>query len=1313
LGITTTNDTTTASTAETTTAALTTFTIATTTALTQLTTTSHTTTSLDKPTAISTEVTTTSPTTTSPDAPTTASTQVTTTSPTTIYPDSTTTASTQVKTTSHTTSSPNATTTASTQVTTTSPTTTPPDATTTASIQVTSTSPTTTFPDKTTTASTQVTTASFIPTSPDDTTTASTPDTTTLPITTSTDETTTMSTQVTTTSALTTSPDKTTAASTQENTTSALITSPYITTMASTLETTTSALITSPDETTTASTVETTTSALTTSPDKITMPFTVETTPSALTTSPEETTIASTVETTTSALTTSPEETTMASTVETTTSALTSFPYETTTTSTQETTTSASTTSPDETTTASSQKTTRSALITSPYITTMASTLETTTSALTSSPNETTMASTVETTTSPLTTSPEETTMASTVETTTSPLTTSPEETTMASTVGTTISALTTSPEKTTMAPTMETTTLALTTSPEETTMASTVETTTSALTTFPDETTTASTQETTTSALTTSPEETTMASTVETTTSALTTFSDETTTASTQETTTSALTTFPDETTTASTQETTTSFITTSPDETTMVSTQETTTSANCTSPDETTMVTTQETTTSANCTSPDETTMVSTQETTTSANCTSPDITTTHKLNTKTTKQLTTSSPLKITMTTRVATAYCPEEIFNNIIWSQIVAGQKDTQQCPPGYTGNVFRKCNDNGDWEAPVYIECVNMALYETSEKLNDLENNTDPEEATEVIDDVLNIINNNTIGNENPPTSGDLKHTTNILSQIVGLGASKNATVDSEKFGDVLNSVLDTDNSGSWNEVNSEEQSEEGASKIMGIVESLGSLVQKNLLPNETKIINKTNLVIEVSTMKKNLTFPPDSNSMSKLNLADQLSLQDTLYTAALYRTLSGILPTTPNRSVGSDVISVSFGQDIDILTENITIRFEQNKKVPFTDPKISCGYWNFSARSWTYDGCYLKMTDSRVSTCTCNHLTNFAILMSPSDVEISDANQKALEIITFVGCGLSILGCFLTLIIYTVFWRSVKNEWAVILMNMCIVLIIGYSVFLSATEETENDIACIIITAVLHYVFLVVFFLMLCEGVSVATAVTVVFKTKSRLPIYLSLAWVVPLVIVGTTLGVTRLKGYHSNKYCWLNTSNFVFMAFVGPALLIILMNIGTIILVLRAMYSSVTMANERLKKKARAGLKCMVTLLPVLGLSWLFGILAFNEDTIIFQYLFGITTSCQGLFIFIFHTVLNKKVQEGFRKIMHRRRAKSMSNFSSKPKSSGTHDRFDSKVSNTDTTKLKDMKTETPKKHELRAFLKINKSQAYEVAKA
>jgi uncharacterized membrane protein len=37
--------------------------------------------------------------------------------------------------------------------------------------------------------------------------------------------------------------------------------------------------------------------------------------------------------------------------------------------------------------------------------------------------------------------------------------------------------------------------------------------------------------------------------------------------------------------------------------------------------------------------------------------------------------------------------------------------------------------------------------------------------------------------------------------------------------------------------------------------------------------------------------------------------------------------------------------------------------------------------------------------------------------------------------------------------------RYVKNEWAVILVNICVILIIGYSVFIGAVDQTENDVS--------------------------------------------------------------------------------------------------------------------------------------------------------------------------------------------------------------------------------------------------------------
>jgi len=51
------------------------------------------------------------------------------------------------------------------------------------------------------------------------------------------------------------------------------------------------------------------------------------------------------------------------------------------------------------------------------------------------------------------------------------------------------------------------------------------------------------------------------------------------------------------------------------------------------------------------------------------------------------------------------------------------------------------------------------------------------------------------------------------------------------------------------------------------------------------------------------------------------------------------------------------------------------------------------------------------------------------------------------------------------------------------------------------------QIVCTVIAALLHYIFLVVFLLMLAEGIQVAYTVIVVFNTRSKTRILLTLAW--------------------------------------------------------------------------------------------------------------------------------------------------------------------------------------------------------------
>ena len=83
----------------------------------------------------------------------------------------------------------------------------------------------------------------------------------------------------------------------------------------------------------------------------------------------------------------------------------------------------------------------------------------------------------------------------------------------------------------------------------------------------------------------------------------------------------------------------------------------------------------------------------------------------------------------------------------------------------------------------------------------------------------------------------------------------------------------------------------------------------------------------------------------------------------------------------------------------------------------------------------------------------------------------------------------------------------------------------------------------------------------------------------------------------------------------------------------------------------------ERLRKMARLTL----LLMPIFGLTWVFGLLAVNKQTMIFQYVFTGINSFQGVFIFVCYCLLNNEVKREYTQI----KLKSMNYLSSK--STGT----------------------------------------------
>ncbi|XP_052245338.1 adhesion G protein-coupled receptor B1-like [Dreissena polymorpha] len=379
-------------------------------------------------------------------------------------------------------------------------------------------------------------------------------------------------------------------------------------------------------------------------------------------------------------------------------------------------------------------------------------------------------------------------------------------------------------------------------------------------------------------------------------------------------------------------------------------------------------------------------------------------------------------------------------------------------------------------------------------------------------------------------------------------------------------------------------------------------------------------------------------------------LLDTSTLGDADVTIVIFKEITSILPSRSNSSYASKstlngpIISVSISNNSSELASPIILTFEHGKT---NMTNAVCSFWRFTSTdqlgSWASNGCKVRSSNETITVCECNHLTHFAVLMSPFVEE--EANSAALRLLSIVAMSVSAFCLLLMIIVFAKLWRYVRSDKSVITLHLSAALIASYVIFIAGVDQTENKIVCTAVAASLHYIYLVVFCLMLAEGIRMAKDVVLVFDRKSRLLQILVSAWSVPAIIVGTTLAITKTNGYGNENYCWLTLLPGLRWAFVGPALFIILCNIIVLILLFKRMFALKAVNNKTIKEKIKMTLWSLSVLVPLMGISWIFGILYVSKELSFMQYLFSICNGLQGVLIFVFNCVLNGQVRDGLKK--------------------------------------------------------------------
>ncbi|XP_066022930.1 adhesion G protein-coupled receptor L4-like isoform X1 [Pocillopora verrucosa] len=371
----------------------------------------------------------------------------------------------------------------------------------------------------------------------------------------------------------------------------------------------------------------------------------------------------------------------------------------------------------------------------------------------------------------------------------------------------------------------------------------------------------------------------------------------------------------------------------------------------------------------------------------------------------------------------------------------------------------------------------------------------------------------------------------------------------------------------------------------------------------------------------------------------------------TLLVVFVYKDLHDLLLTdqairseTDNqRYVNSRIIAVTMDPKPETLRENVVLKFK-NLKVLTAEKR--CMFWSGLSKSFAEKGCHIvaSKSNSEETVCSCNHLTHFAVLMDyGGSTKLTEEDNTILKIITYVGLSLSIVGILLTLILYSCL-TDVCQPLSQIRLSVSVSLGAGQIIFLAGINATENKAACVTVAALMQYFMMAAFCWMLIEGIYLYFFVVKVYNINTKMYMYHVISWGLPVIMVAISLGIAAgkegLQSYTSDEYCWLSSTNNLIWIFVAFVAFIEVLNIMILARVIKEMTNLLQpIGEDDHSQQIRIGIKACVVMIPLLGITWLFGLLSPVHKA--FVYIFTILNSAQGFLIFALHCIRDTQIRE------------------------------------------------------------------------
>ncbi|XP_029985105.1 uncharacterized threonine-rich GPI-anchored glycoprotein PJ4664.02-like isoform X3 [Sphaeramia orbicularis] len=584
---------------------------------------------------------------------------------------------------------------------------------------------------------------------------------------------------------------------------------------------------------------------------------------------------------------------------------------------------------------------------------------------------------------------------------------------------------------------------------------------------------------------------------------------------------------------------------------------------------------------------------------------------------------------------------------------------AGDESTIECDKGQEGNKTAECQSTGEWRL-VKDTCIVTKIKELLVESEGLVEVAVPDFVGNLSETV------ETEKTEVTESSETISAIVDIIETVAGV-----TNVVTEP---VMQSVLETvdviiadEARESWQILNANE-ARNASSELLGSLEVLADgLFGEFTIRTQRILLNRTAF---------NDSFRAFLNSSVDIHIPDT-NMENVFITTIIFSTLDNVLPPrnasfnvslfniTSNETVFDNTINAAVVLiRVNATINNVTLSY--SKKNNSLILNTQCVFWNFilfdGIGAWDDEGCTFVSDINDTVTCNCSHLTSFSILMA---TDIPSSIKDILDVITYVGVGISMASLIICLIIEGYVWKAItRNSTAfmrhVSIVNTALSLLIADICFIIGAAIAKNPLEnpnenyqvpvgpCSTATFFMHFFYLALFFWMLVSGLLLFYRTVMVFSHMSKstmLAIGFSLGYGAPLIIAVITVAVTAsTDGYiRENEACWLRWKDTkALLALVIPALTIVFINIiimfVVLVKILRRGVGDAAQPDEKHTLKVIA--RCVLILTPLFGLTWALGVGTMVSPTDKGIHIaFAFFNSLQGFFILVFGTLIDSKI--------------------------------------------------------------------------